>query len=494
MQKPEFFFHLVEQSAASATPFARFLSQNYFNPAEQLLRYQELIQSHKSHTGDVPMAILRAPGRIEVLGGHTDYNGCPVIAMAIDRDILGAVSPRTDSKICVQNVKPQFLAREFAIAKQIPPYPTGDWGNYIKAAIEGIIADLIEKSQTIENLTGFNLTISGNIPDGAGLSSSSALVVLSAIVFQYINSLQYDKLALAQLLAKAEKYVGTQGGGMDQTISLVGEFNKALKIDFNPYSTQLIHLPDKFNILVAHSLVHAPKTQSAMDKYNRRAIECRLALAVIKKVLEQKLKRSLSIKLIGDLTPEKTGIPTDQLFNLASGSLTEKIYYYKSLSQILEIPIPEVQKRYCLRRDLTVFPEPADGFQLYNRFYHIFTEWHRVINARAVLERGNLIEFGKIMNQSHQSARDYYELSTPEVNFLADLSLKYGALGCRLTGAGFGGCIISLVAPDLTESFISGIEKEYYKQFAANKLANPDDWKKYLFVCKSVQGAGVVLD
>ncbi len=494
MQKPEQFFNLLSQSATSATFFSKFLIQNYSNPTQQISRYTELIKSHQFRIGDAKMAILRAPGRIEVLGGHTDYNGCPVIAMAIDRDILGAVSLRNDSKICIQNINPLFPVREFAIQKQIPPYPTGDWGNYLKAGIQGIIDDLISKNQAIENLTGFDLTISGNIPEAAGLSSSSALVVLSAIVFQFVNSLPYDKLALAQLLAKAEKYVGTQGGGMDQTISLMGEYNGALKIDFNPYATQLIHLPEKFNILVAHSLIHAPKTQSAMDKFNRRAIECRLALAVIKKVLEQKLKKSLSIKVTGDLTPEKTEIPANQLFDLALNSLSERTYTYESLAQILEIPVTDVQEIYCLRRDRSIFAEPADGFQLYRRFYHIFTEWHRVLKAGEVLESGNLIEFGKIMNQSHQSARDYYEISTPEVNFLAELSLKYGALGRRLTGAGFGGCTISLVAPEQTESFIQGLASEYYGKYAADKLTQPDEWQKYLFVCKSVQGAGIVLD
>ncbi len=494
MQKSEFLFQILSKSTDLSTPFSRFLTQNYSNPVEQISRYQELIQSHQLRVGDVPMAILRAPGRIEILGGHTDYNGCPVIAMAIDRDMLGAVSPRKDTIISIQNVKPQFPTREFALEKQISPYPTGDWGNYVKAAIQGIIDDQLSQNRVIENLVGFNLTISGNIPEAAGLSSSSALVVLAAIVFQFINSLQYDKLALAQLLAKAEKYVGTQGGGMDQTISLMGEYHHALKIEFNPYSTRLVPLPEKFNILVAHSLVHAPKTQSAMDKYNRRAIECRLALAVIKKVLEQKLKRSLSIKLIGDLTPEKTGIPAGQLFNLALDSLSEKIYTYQSLAQILEIPISEVQNRFCLRRDQTVFPEPPDGFKLYDRFYHIFSEWQRVLNACDALENGDLIEFSKIMNQSHQSARYQYELTTPEIDFLAELSLKYGALGCRLTGAGFGGCIISLVPPEQTESFIHGLAEDYYGKYTPNKLSHPDDWKNYLFVCKSVQGAGVVLD
>lgn len=494
MQRPQYFLKLIDKSTESATSFSRFLSLNYSDPAGQLLRYRKLIQHHHAHMGDEPMAILRAPGRIEILGGHTDYNGCPVIAMAIDRDILGAVSRRSDSKICVQNINSQFPVREFAIQKQIAPYPTGDWGNYIKAAIQGIIDDLILKKQITENMIGFNLTISGNIPQAAGLSSSSALVVLSAIIFQFVNSLQYDKLTLAQLLAKAEKYVGTQGGGMDQTISLMGGVKSALKIDFNPYATQRIQLPDKFNILVTHSLVHAPKTQSAMDKYNRRAIECRLALAVIKKVLEQKLKRRLSIKLIGDLTPEKTGIPADQLFDMTLSSLSGKVYTYPSLAQILALPVSEVQERYCLRRDQTIFPEPTDGFQLYNRFYHVYTEWQRVLKARKILECGNLIEFGKIMNQSHQSARDYYEISTPELNFLAELSLKFGAWGCRLTGAGFGGCIINLVPPELTESFVRGLKSEYYENYIAAKLTHPDEWQKYLFICKSVQGAGIILE
>lgn len=486
---------IITESKSNNSTFRQFIERNYADAPENVrTRYENLLKIHRRTFGDQPAAIIRAPGRIELLGGHTDYNGCPVIPMAIDKDIVVAASKRTDRKIVIQSVEPRFPKREFIIERQISSFPAGDWGNYVKAAVQGLVDHYGQKNHPTKTFAGFNLTVSGNIPAAAGLSSSSALVVVSALTFLHINSLQFKKLALAQLLAQAEKYVGTQGGGMDQTISLLGRANQVLKIEFNPYAITEIPLPPDFQIVAAHSLVYAPKTESAMDKYNRRAIECRLATALINHYFKRTFQREFQILLIGDLTEEKTGLADKEILGHCQTALIEKIYTYQTVAGILELDIAAVQQKYCLRRDQSVFPEPADGFKLYARFYHIFTEWKRVLMAAGKLTEGNLIEFGRLMNESQASSRDNYELSIPEIDQLVSLSRKNGSLAARLSGAGFGGITLHLMRKSQTQQFIEQLRDEYYRGSAQTLLPNREAWHDFIFTCQSADGAGVVLD
>lgn len=494
MRKISELLTFIDAAPQDRNTFWHFIEQNYVSTDQghtEIARYRQVLDIHQKKFGDVPATILRAPGRVELLGAHTDYNGCPVIAAAINRDVIVVVSPRTDQRICFQNVRRRYAVREFDLAAAVPPFETGDWGNYTKAAVQGML-DFLAPEKKAELFSGFNMTVSGKIPAAAGLSSSSALVVVSALSFLHVNGVVIEQLKLAQLLAQAEKYVGTQGGGMDQTISLMGIVGKALKIDFNPYAAAEISLPDDFQIVVAHSLVYAPKTKSAMDKFNRRAIECRLATALIKKHFERELERRFPIKLIGDLTEPKTGLEHRKIEALSLQALAEDRYHYSRIAEILELPVSEVQEKLCLRRDGSVFPEPADGFKLRQRFRHIFQEWDRVKQATASLNNGDLSGFGQIMNMAHVSSRDLYELSTPEVEALIQCGLENGALGARITGAGFGGCTLHLVPANETISFMQKLKTKYYDGIVTEK--RPLNLALFLFACKPVNGAGVVIN
>ncbi|MCI0512352.1 galactokinase [candidate division KSB1 bacterium] len=485
----------ITQARKSENFFRQFIRRNYRLQADDPAlteRYIRLLMRHQETFGAVPVTLLRAPGRLELLGNHTDYNGCPVITMAIDRDLVVAASPRNDRQVVCQNVESVFTVRQFEITPEIEPYPPGDWGNYVKAAVQGLVTELKARPGNCARLQGFNLTFSGTIPAAAGLSSSSALVVAAALTFLHLNSISFEKLALAQLLAQAEKYVGTQGGGMDQTISLLGQAGHALKIDFNPYAVNVIPLPADFQIVVTHSLVAAPKSQSAMEHYNRRAIECRLATAVIKKYFDTVLKRSCPIRLIGDLTPANLGLPAPEILRLSQDALTAKIYTYEQIAQLLGLNVTQVQSTYCRRRDQSIFPQPADGFKLAARFQHVYSEWQRVLQAGDVLQQGNLPAFGKLMTAAQQSSRDLYEISTPELNHLVALGLKSGAMGSRLTGAGFGGCAIHLVAPAQVADFTTAIRREYYQNTGHAALTVETPATDLLFTCQATDGAGVI--
>lgn len=470
-----------------------YLTANYSNGAEcskTLERYIDLIKKFYSEFNHRPQSVLRAPGRINLLGGHTDYNGCPVIPIAIDRDIVTAVSARKDSQIVLVNTEQKFEKRSFQIQPDIEPYDTGDWGNYVKAAIQGLMTYFEQQPISQKPDKGFNMVVSGNIPPAAGMSSSSALVVLSALAFLNINSVQMDMMELAQLLAKAEWYVGTQGGGMDQTISLLGQAGHALKIEFNPYSILSVPLPKDYQYIVTHSLVYAPKTESALDKYNRRSIECRLAVALIKNYIQKKFNRQIDIRLIGDLTAKKLGFSDEEIYQLCLEALPKESYTYSSLSNSLGKTIGQIQQSYCLKRDDSIFGEPEDGFKLRSRFIHIFTEWKRVLKAAELLKAGDVLQFGQLMNQAQISCRDNYEISVSEIDKLVDISLASGAIGARLTGAGFGGCVVNLVPEKKVGYFLERLGKKYYQKLARELLPPNRTWRDFIFVCKSVDGAG----
>jgi len=483
----------------AAEPLPGYFASSYDLPADReriSARYQRITRAHVERFGDAGIVAARAPGRINLIGEHTDYNGLPVFPMAINRDIAALFSPRADHRIVIQNTNSAFPERGFEITASIPPFKTGDWGNYCKAGVQGILGHFAESGKGAEGLRGFQATIGGDIPAAAGMSSSSALVVLSALMFLSANGSELNKTAagkleLAELLARAEWYVGTQGGGMDQAISLMGRPGQALKIDFYPLEVRPVPLPAGYRVVVSNSLVQAAKTADALDKYNRRPIECRLAVAVLKRALAARYRRELPLTLLGDLSEEVLGVPQGEIDALADATLHEQAYTLAELAGILETSPEETSRRYCTRRDGTVFPEPEDGFKLRQRFRHVVEEGRRVERSVEALEAGDIDRFGGLMNDSHASCRDLYEISCPELDALVAISREAGAVGARLTGAGFGGCAISLVAEEGVEAFVQKVGEAYYGGY----LKRGDrDFASLIFPCIAVAGAGTLAD
>ena len=219
-----------------------------------------LLAAWDERFGGQPEALVRAPGRVNLIGEHTDYNGFPVLPIAIDKSIRVEFTERSDGLIIARNSATEFKSFSFDYSKEIKPFKKGDWGNYVKAAIWGLKEALELKPC---KLKGFDATFRGNIPIAAGLSSSSALVVASALTFLSVNNIDLQALELAEILSKAEKFVGTEGGGMDQAVSLMALKDHALKIDFFPLRTTAISIPSDFVFVVCNSMIRAPKTESA---------------------------------------------------------------------------------------------------------------------------------------------------------------------------------------------------------------------------------------
>jgi N-acetylgalactosamine kinase len=481
----------ADSGEAGDPQFRVYLEDNYAvaDRPQVLERYARLTEIFATRVGSGRLRVARAPGRINLIGEHTDYNGLPVLPMAIDRDIAALFVPRPDRSVEVTNTDPSFPPRSFATEGEIPPSPPGDWANYCKAAVQGVVGELGRRGVDPGRLRGFHAVVDGNIPSAAGMSSSSALVVLCAMMFLGANGLDMPCLELAELLAEAEKYVGTQGGGMDQAISLMGQPESALRIDFFPLETAPVRLPDGCRFVVANSLVRADKGAGAQDLYNRRPIECRLTVAVLRRAFERRLRREVPLLRLGDLRPDRLDVPKAEIEAVIASALNTQPYTLSQVAAALGANAEQTARTYCRRRDGSIFPQPPDGFKLHARFRHVTEEGRRVADGFAALREGDVALFGTLMNASHASCRDLYEISCPELDRLVDIARGHGALGSRLTGAGFGGCAVCLVKDGDLPRFLAGLREEYYRGF----LGRPEEpLGDILFPCCAVAGAQVL--
>ena len=451
-----------------------------------------LISQFKDKYQTSNYSVIRAPGRVNLLGEHTDYNGYPVMPMAINREIFVCVSPSDDGNVTISNTNKRFIDRSFSLHSPIQPYPSGDWGNYVKAAIVGLLPHVLEK---VEKPKGFFALYSGNIPLAAGLSSSSAMVVASALTFLHINNIDMPPLQLAEILAKAERFVGTEGGGMDQAITLMGQKGQALKIDFFPLQAIPISIPEDYEIIICNSLIRAPKTEEAMNSYNRRPIECRLTAALIANSLHKSCDISFEPKRLSDVDNKILEIPKTIYFKAIEEALIPPILTIDQLCKKLSLSNEALTEKYLTLKSGKIFTPPPDGFKIAQRYRHVLLETKHVETAVSALINGEALKFGELMNGSHRSCKEDYEISIPEIDKLVSLALLHGASGARITGAGFGGCTVNLVPKPKVDSFIDGIKKDYYHNYL--KIEHPElveniNLENVIFSSKPVKGAEVL--
>lgn len=341
--------------------------------------------------GGRPTHVVRAPGRVNLIGEHTDYNGLPVFPMALEQAVHVLLRARDDARVRLVNADDAFEPREFEIADAIAPYARGDWGNYAKAA-----AQILRERFGIQR--GIDVAVHGDIPPAAGLSSSSALVVASTLALVQANALDVARESLMEITAVGERYVGTQSGGMDQAICLGARAGHAALIRFDPLSLEHAAIPAGWRFMIANSGVEAKKSGAARAGYNTRVRECREALVLVSQHARARDWPRTYRELV-DVVPQH------ELLDVARAAL------------------PDVLAR---------------------RFRHVVTEGRRVLEARDAILAGDAARFGDLMSASHASLRDDYEVSCAELDALVARMLDDGALGARLTGAGFGGCAVAL--------------------------------------------------
>jgi len=378
-----------------------------------------------------------APGRVNLIGEHTDYNDLPVLPMAIDRSVEIEFEVLDEPVLRLQTSLAGYGVARFPLNPDMGRAPQGEWSNYLRAAALG----LLEEGLPLDH--GIAGTVGGTVPLAAGLSSSSALVVATALALLRANGHEMDPLRLAGLMARAERFVGLEGGGMDQAVCLAGRRGMAVRIDFAPLRVGLIPIPDGWRWLIAHSLVEAEKSGAARTAYNERSATCREALRTL------------------------------------AGSWDEPALTYKAL----------VGREGAVAAAATELDE-----RVFRRFRHVISEARRVGEAQIALEGNDLHRFGNLMSASHASLRGDYDVSIPELDEMVGIATSAGAYGARLTGAGFGGCIVALCGPENLEAVKDALVAQYYARRAISGLETPGSptTADRLFEVRASDGARVI--
>ena len=359
-----------------------------------------------------------SPGRVNLIGEHTDYNGGNVFPCALSFGTYGVISLRNDKKVRMYSSNFEDIGIIEFDLDNISYEKSHDWVNYPKGVI-----DVMKKHGYDINI-GFDIAVYGNIPNGAGLSSSASLELLIAVMMDNLFELKIDRVDLVKFSQEAEnKFVGVNCGIMDQFAIGMGKKNNAILLDCNTLKYNYCPVELKDEILV---IANTNKRRGLADsKYNERRSECEQAL--------EELKTKLNINSLGELSIEDF----ENNKNLIDSEIRIK------------------------------------------RAKHAVYENQRTLMAKEALAKNDLSTFGKLMNESHISLRDDYEVTGLELDTLVELAWNHEAtIGARMTGAGFGGCTVALVKKDRAQDFIEKVGQGYKEKIgyeASFYIANIGD-------------------
>ncbi|WP_407330759.1 galactokinase [Enterovibrio sp. 27052020O] len=365
----------------------------------------------------LPTHIVQAPGRVNLIGEHTDYNDGFVLPCAINYQTMVAAARREDNIVRVVSVDYDDAVDEFDITQDITFQHDKMWANYIR----GVVKCLLERGLTFN---GADISVSGNVPQGAGLSSSAALEVVIGQTFKELYQLDISQADIALNGQQAEnEFVGCNCGIMDQMISAEGRANHAMLLDCRSLETQAVSMPKDMAVVI----INSNKKRGLVDsEYNTRRVQC------------EEAARIFGVKALRDVTIEQ--------FNDRVSDLSELVA---------------------------------------KRARHVITENDRTLAATEALRAGDMKRMGELMAQSHASMRDDFEITVKEVNALVEIvqAVIGDQGGVRMTGGGFGGCIVALVPPALVEDVKAAVEANYEMQTGLNAS---------IYVCQVHDGAGLV--
>lgn len=364
-------------------------------------------------------AVARAPGRVNLIGEHTDYSELPVLPIAIAQSLFVAAAP-TDEPV-VRAFSTSFDG-EASIVRADPHASGAPWHRYIA----GALAQLAEVAPG----RGADLLISGDLPSTGGLSSSSALTmgVLAALVAAW--RLPFDAEDLVRLAIIAERHAGVESGGMDQTVIAFARPGEATRIEFRPPARTQAPIPPGLAFVVASSGEDAPKGGAARDAYNERVVGARMAAVM--------LADEVGVDL--DMPPTLGQVAGVDVVDILVDELPEKV----SAQEVAHASQVGMARIVQLTTD--TFDHMAK-VPVRRVARHILSEAQRVSLAEEALRRGDLAAFGAQLNASHNSLREDFRCSTPALDRLCAAMRKAGAFGARLTGAGFGGFALAACAP-----------------------------------------------
>ncbi|ELU08263.1 hypothetical protein CAPTEDRAFT_220087 [Capitella teleta] len=417
-------------------------------PAKQRERYESLSKTFHSIYAKKPDFFARAPGRVNLIGEHIDYCGYAVLPMAIEQDIVIAAAQSDDDEIQLNNSDSKYAPFHCKTTKYAIDRDAPKWFHYFLCGFRGICENF-----QLQQPRGMQLLIDGCIPASSGLSSSSALVCCAALATMRINDLHLSKVELSELCQHCERHIGTEGGGMDQAISFLAEAGTAKLIEFNPLTTTDVTLPHGAAFVIANSCVEMNK--GATDHFNIRVAECRLATQVLAKSLSLPTDQ---VKKLSDVQL-KSGRRLSEMISFVEEVLHVAPYTRQEIADLLGLTEDELRDRF-----LTARSQMVDLFNLRQRSLHVFSEADRVLKFKDMCSKSPadaLLQLGNLMNDSHHSCSKLYDCSCQQLDELCALAVESGALGSRLTGAGWGGCTVSLIPEDKTEIFCEKIRSFY---------------------------------
>jgi galactokinase len=370
----------------------------------------QVIQAFSERFDGRPSFLVRAPGRVNLIGEHTDYNDGFVMPMAIDRAVWIALRPRADRRVILHSLD---MAETNGFDLDHIERGRPAWIEYVK----GIAWALGENDYA---LAGWEGTMTGDVPIGAGLSSSAALEMAVARAFLGVISKEWKPSEMARVGQLCEnRWIGVQSGIMDQMISAAGESGHALLIDCRSLETEAVPLPPETAVVILDTGTRRGLVDSA---YNERRQQCEAAAA------------------------------------------------FFGVSALRDV-------------DIATFDERAAGLDetVRRRARHVISENGRVLEARTAMQDGDAAALGRLMNESHESLRDDFEVSSPALNTMVKIAQEQsGCYGARMTGAGFGGCAVALVKADAAGQFGEAARDAY--QSAANLTPA-------IYVCRPTAGA-----
>ena len=380
-----------------------------------------LIQNVKDAFNSVlsyaPTHIVQAPGRVNLIGEHTDYNDGFVLPCAINYQTVVAAAKRDDNIVRVVSVDYGNETDEFDITQEISFQENKMWANYIRGVVKCLIGRGFE-------FKGADISVSGNVPQGAGLSSSAALEVVIGQTFKELYNLNISQAEIALNGQQAEnEFVGCNCGIMDQMVSAEGNENHAMLLDCRSLETTAVTMPEDMSVVI----INSNKKRGLVDsEYNTRREQC------------EEAARIFGVKALRDVSID--------MFNAKAHELDEMVA---------------------------------------KRARHVITENDRTEEAAKVLASGDMKRMAVLMAESHASMRDDFEITVKEVDALVDIVKNVIGEngGVRMTGGGFGGCIVALVPPVLVNEVKAAVEELYE---SATGL------KESIYVCQAKNGAGLV--
>ncbi|MBK5256490.1 MAG: galactokinase [Vicinamibacteria bacterium] len=383
-----------------------------FEPKVPPISRASVVQGFRKRYGADPESVVRAPGRVNLIGEHTDYNDGFVMPMAIDRWVWMGIRRRNDRWVRVRSID---LDAESSFALGDLEGPEGDWIDYAK----GLAWALAEDSHV---LSGFDALVSSSVPVGAGLSSSAAFEMAVARAFVAVSDMAWDPLAMARAGQRAEnEWVGVNCGIMDQLISAGGRAGHAILIDCRSLEMTPVPLPRRVAVVVLDT---STRRELAGSEYNDRRTQCSAAAV------------ACGATSLRDVSPAQLD--------------TERA---------------------------------AMGDASFRRAQHVVSETNRTLSAGDAMLRDDVAALGRLMNESHRSLRDDFEVSTPALDAMVEAARAApGCLGARLTGAGFGGCVVALVAAGQVEAFVPHAGKSFTAATGLTPTA---------YLCEPVAGAEI---